>query len=424
MDIRQYRDDGRNYIIIKAGGIDKNDYQYRMVQQNDPEHLLHCRIRDIDEERFLYYEISGLYSLDQLFGSARMKETEIRRLYTDLKHAREEAQALLLNPEGLFLAPEYIYREAMGEGYRFLYCVGLAEGPGETALEEWVRAHREEDVAGVLTTGNFLTEEDWTEEGSGTLWRTQEEPLPEEDLSPVQATYGSEDDEERPRGKLGYIVMGVLFAMTMAAIVILRTCYELTTAEHVISGAIGVVSALMTGISFYSLRKRKPEPENEAIKAIREMEEEEERLFRDSLEAESLYRQHEALYRPAMPARQEAVSFDEEDCETVLLQQEASGAQHKLYSRDEGRLIKIDLSKLPLTVGKLPGVADFLLKREEISRLHVRFFHEEGSDKILMKDLNSTNGTYRNGLRLNAGESVALLPGDEVRLGSMEFEFV
>ena len=41
-----------------------------------------------------------------------------------------------------------------------------------------------------------------------------------------------------------------------------------------------------------------------------------------------------------------------------------------------------------------------------------------------MKDLNSTNGTYRNGARLNAGESVALLPGDEVRLGSMEFEFV
>jgi pSer/pThr/pTyr-binding forkhead associated (FHA) protein len=40
-----------------------------------------------------------------------------------------------------------------------------------------------------------------------------------------------------------------------------------------------------------------------------------------------------------------------------------------------------------------------------------------------MTALNSTNGTYRNGIRVEPSETVSIEVGDEVRLGKLEFEY-
>ena len=38
--------------------------------------------------------------------------------------------------------------------------------------------------------------------------------------------------------------------------------------------------------------------------------------------------------------------------------------------------------------------------------------------KFFISDLNSTNGTFRNGLRLLPNETVSIEPGDEIGLGN------
>lgn len=38
-----------------------------------------------------------------------------------------------------------------------------------------------------------------------------------------------------------------------------------------------------------------------------------------------------------------------------------------------------------------------------------------------MTDLNSTNGTFKNGMRLLPNTSELLEPGDEIRLGKLKF---
>lgn len=40
-----------------------------------------------------------------------------------------------------------------------------------------------------------------------------------------------------------------------------------------------------------------------------------------------------------------------------------------------------------------------------------------------MTDLNSTNGTFKNGLRLTPNTSEILEPGDEIRLGKLKFVY-
>ena len=91
----------------------------------------------------------------------------------------------------------------------------------------------------------------------------------------------------------------------------------------------------------------------------------------------------------------------------------------KLYSMDGKNKCHIDLGRLPLTVGKLAGAVDMVIDEKSVSRMHAKFSRTENNVDIT--DLNSTNGTFRNGMRLLPNASERIEPGDEIRLGKLKF---
>ena len=93
--------------------------------------------------------------------------------------------------------------------------------------------------------------------------------------------------------------------------------------------------------------------------------------------------------------------------------------ENKLYSMDKKNKCHIDLEKLPVTVGKLAGAVDMVINEKSISRMHVKF--SKNGNNICITDLNSTNGTFRNGMRLSPNASEVIEPGDEIRLGKLKF---
>ena len=60
-----------------------------------------------------------------------------------------------------------------------------------------------------------------------------------------------------------------------------------------------------------------------------------------------------------------------------------------------------------------------VIDEKSISRMHAKFFRD--GNKIYISDLNSTNGTFRNGMRLAPNASEMIEPGDEIRLGKLKF---
>jgi serine phosphatase RsbU (regulator of sigma subunit) len=66
------------------------------------------------------------------------------------------------------------------------------------------------------------------------------------------------------------------------------------------------------------------------------------------------------------------------------------------------------------TLGRLPG-QDLVLSDPLVSRRHAVIVHENGAYAVI--DQNSTHGTFLNGVRVERAE---LLPGDELRLGSLK----
>ena len=67
----------------------------------------------------------------------------------------------------------------------------------------------------------------------------------------------------------------------------------------------------------------------------------------------------------------------------------------------------------------MAGCVECVLMDDSISRIHARF--EKVGDTIQMTDMNSTNGTYKNGLRLQPHETVEIEPGDEIRFGNLNY---
>jgi pSer/pThr/pTyr-binding forkhead associated (FHA) protein len=67
------------------------------------------------------------------------------------------------------------------------------------------------------------------------------------------------------------------------------------------------------------------------------------------------------------------------------------------------------------TIGRAPR-ADFIVDAAMVSRVHCRL-SATGADRLELKDLRSTNGTFVNGRRV---EQAKLAPGDLIRIGRIE----
>ena len=73
------------------------------------------------------------------------------------------------------------------------------------------------------------------------------------------------------------------------------------------------------------------------------------------------------------------------------------------------------LPGVPRTVGRAVG-ADFIVEAALVSRVHCRLqAHPDGG--LELHDLDSTNGTFVNGRRI---QTARLAPGDRVRIGRVE----
>ncbi|MSO29346.1 MAG: FHA domain-containing protein [Acidobacteria bacterium] len=67
------------------------------------------------------------------------------------------------------------------------------------------------------------------------------------------------------------------------------------------------------------------------------------------------------------------------------------------------------------TIGRATG-ADFIVDAPLVSRVHCRLTALPGGD-LEVRDLNSTNGTFVNGERI---ENAVLAPGDRIQVGHVE----
>ncbi len=102
----------------------------------------------------------------------------------------------------------------------------------------------------------------------------------------------------------------------------------------------------------------------------------------------------------------------------VLFEAEESAPRlmlSNLYSQEH-----IVLEKDRYIVGKLPGQSDIVLAHPSVSRVHARI--ERKGAYYYLCDLNSTNGTFLNGRRLDVNERALIQPADEIAFARVSYQ--
>jgi len=136
---------------------------------------------------------------------------------------------------------------------------------------------------------------------------------------------------------------------------------------------------------------------------------------------------------PSVRTRTLALEEEEKDLPEPIKIDLTSSSSH--FSLNADLLVRLTSASRPLmlkvekllTVGRLDSttkvtpdldLTPFGANEKGVSRMHATL-HRNG-ESLLIVDMNSANGTYVNGTRLQSGQPRILRDGDEIRLGKLE----
>ena len=370
LDTKYYRDYGHNYLIIKDNGcLSQNTYQRKMITENQIKGLLVSRERNINGEILLYYEITSRQSLSSIYDNKSICMDQLQKLFVQLKLINDILQKYLLDGSCLVLLPEYIFQNIETEEYYFLYYPDSGEGEFSKLIEYLMSKVDNEDlkaveiiykIADLIHREQFVLDEilKWFQEEASDLYL---------DNNPEYQLQGKKDSRE-------YQIEEEVFEREI------KQDEEKTGRKWIDR----IISAFLERINRKSISDKKEE-----VSRYVEIDED---ISIHSVVADT----GNTVFIPWS-----------ESCE------------NKLYSMDKKNKCHIDLEKLPLTVGKLAGAVDIVINESSISRMHAKF--SKHGNKIYITDLNSTNGTFQNGMKLTPNASEIIEPGDEIRLGKLKF---
>lgn len=425
MQVKYHKDYRHNYLILKSTQMVAGDYQSRMMTDNEISGLLPCKQRHINGERLFYYEITSRQSLAAFYECGGIDMELLCSLFVQLKTTWNAMAGFLLEERFLVLRPEFIFMDAETKEFSFLY---YPEEPEEDYLLQLLEFLTEkvdtEDLAAVDAVYKMMELEEkeqfvmdeivqWFEQDyemskcGDNIEEVREDtsmevPVNREDDIFEEAQGNTFDVHPAARLSRGQLLMCMLASLIIAAgCIAVYFSFFMGNREIICLCAVFmIVLAIFTFCGVQLLCKRfLPEKRKEGQQDTGET---------------NRQKEYSAFFPQEVKDRQEQVMYGD----TVFIPWTES-CENKLYGMGKGNKNHIDLSHLPLTVGKLAGSVDMVIDEQSISRRHVKFSRENG--RICMTDLNSTNGTFKNGMRLLPNTSELLEPGDEIRLGKLKF---
>ena len=452
MEATYYKDTMRSYMIIECPPeAETTGYQYRMLEMNRIDGLLSCGTRHIDGVRYLYYDITGKQSLMALYEARKIPGTELFKLLKAVDQVSGSMSKYLLDEQHLVLDEEQIFYDFQTGNYCFTYYPGkitepevfrfLADGIDGTdksaaaaayrlcslaggsrqTLREAVREEASEKPRATVQFRTSGIETSQAEEYAGIddhredrKNRNREEPS--EEVRRTARPRPRSRDEKKPKkeregiGKYTGLWIRILLvtAALGGAVGLIAVQYFLYISQRerrlCIAGAVLLLLAAVLVISEAIIRKRRE-------RRKQKMEEE---------KNEPHYIESDEIRLPDYMRREKA--------EDYLLGEEAENTVRfserdmigRLYGAERGN--RIDLKNLPVTIGKAQAYADVILEDPSVSRVHARIYRGENGG-IEIRDLDSTNGTWINGVKLSPNERKRVQRGDEVKFGNLEYEY-
>lgn len=351
-----------NYIKVKSNvqHDKKLRYQYQILTTRKLEGLLPVNMHVSNGECGLYYEISSKQSLPKWFLKAKIGREWMEKLILSLQTVLWSMEQYLLDNRNLILAPEYIFQDMETEKISFVYMPYFIE-------------KEQNDIGAFLS---FL----------------------------VENVDECEED-------------------TVTVLYDIFSKWEMMQEQFTIESFLYFWKHGMESISVPPTTGAEKEP----VPALPIDDDEEDIYIKKRDLGEFFFGRSKKLkvaesVSEILPKQAEC---DDEKADfyerTTYMEIKQEEQERKLYGNGKQNRKVISLEKLPVVIGKKGEKVDVTLADASISRMHARLSEEEG--QIYLEDLNATNGTFKNGVRLKPYERVELDREDEVKLGKMSFTY-
>lgn len=104
------------------------------------------------------------------------------------------------------------------------------------------------------------------------------------------------------------------------------------------------------------------------------------------------------------------------------LKETTSSVSCRLVAQDDiSNEKEISIKENPFIIGSYATKCNYTLNNKLISRMHIRISKEKSSKEYFVEDLNSTNGTYVNGEKIEPNQKVQMKDKDILKIAVMQF---
>ncbi|EOS49345.1 hypothetical protein C809_01574 [Lachnospiraceae bacterium MD335] len=466
------RDMNHNYMVLYkcdffgAAKDNSRDYRVRMLLENKIQGLLPITHRQVNGESRYYYEINSLQPLDRLIEKNELDYRMLRTVFFGCIHLFDNLEEYLLNGEQIMMKAEFIYVNVESMEPYFA-CYPDYSGDVRCSFMEFVDellAHIDHTDKQAVMLGyqvyrytrnpnyvlsgirkfmecaatevpnqencGYISEQPLAEPGDK-MWDNRiinkesnafmlQEDVPRRKEADMEEEYQDTCDRQGNIKELIGGVFCVFVAICAGAIIVgarVFQRYKLSgNYELYMYGAVAM--ALVAAVLFFVCYIKTVRQSREIEMLNEECEESvyEELISREVVHNLTIKHNNEI---PRKVGYREVNSLTCSN-ETICLGNEAI-EERVLRGRVNGKEVSIPLDCLPLTVGKLGGVSDFIINDNAVSKMHARI--EEHNGKVCVCDLNSTNGTVHNGEVIAIHTPVVLEQGDTLRFGRSCFTY-
>lgn len=449
----------RNYLIVEtetSEGQGEPPFEQKMLEQNQIDGILRFQVRQKDEEVRFFYEITSKQPLSRLLEGQTIQAEQIRALVFVIARSLDHMEQYLLSEKSVLLDPEYLYVDP--ESLKVWLC--LVPGMECDFPEDYSRFleyllgkvdHRDKESV-VLAYGLYqetrkenygmtdilrLAQQKSSVSGPNHKNGTKSQWQRSDDLEVLQSAGGNiageksleeGDHVQRSRQENGWQLGTV------------RGKQIQTDAQEESAGLLG---------RWKQRRKeRKEEKQRELERAVQmpwdtiafdgaspeewgtpegygRAEYKEERGTENSGVRYEMGNGGTAYDPGSRAGRQQPLeaAAAAQSSDTILLNGETNGAtaQVKRLTALEPGTEDIVIAYYPFIIGKQENLVDYVLRRETVSRLHLRIDRKE--DRYYVQDLNSTNGTMAGGHILENNEIMEIWDGVEISIAGARYRF-
>lgn len=364
MEVSYKRQFSKSYMVIKAGEKSHDIYQLMIITYNKILELLPIETTVTDGEISFWYDITGRQTLSDYLERKQVDSRLLLLLFQSLENAYKKLQEYLLEENQILLKPEYIYMDFEHRRIEFVYLPGWGKEPRDSFQEMMELLLRK------LNHGDKKA-----------------------------ATMAYEMYQLSLQSELSFSEM-------MKRIAVLK--------EE--TGDAGI----------YHTREQYVKPQEAPEEQDLDEQEKEEKIPKRFIDNEKLGLGWIKRHKFVREEKQKDLPYVTQDQEITLYPTEilntAGEVKGILMYQGEGLLSDIKIHKEIFLIGKKKNEVDGYIDRKSVSRIHAKIEIEE--DRYYIEDLNSTNGTYLNGERLEYRQKVILEPRDRITFGAEEYIFL